>query len=76
MDGIEGIWFPGLGPYVGYPWHFKSNEDKIIKFKWHEFQIIRIDRKKFGGSGITPFYFLALINMAIFGHFSQYRDKG
>jgi hypothetical protein len=32
--------------------------------------------KKIGWSGITPSYFTAIMNMAIFGHFSQYRDKG
>ena len=31
--------------------------------------------KKFDGSGITPSHFPALMNMAIFGHFSQYRAK-
>jgi hypothetical protein len=32
---------------------------------------------KFGGSGITPFYFPALMNMAIFGHFhnTEPRDR-
>ena len=34
------------GHTVGYPWHFKSNEDIITKFKWHGLQIIRINRKK------------------------------
>ena len=34
------------GHTVGYPWHFKSNEDIITKFKWHKFQIIRVYRKK------------------------------
>ena len=33
-------------------------------------------QKKNGGSGITPSCFTAIMNMAIFGHFSQYRDKG
>ena len=33
-------------------------------------------QKKNGGSGITPSYFPALMNMAIFGHFSQYSAKG
>ena len=49
------------GPIVGYPKNFKSNEDIIPKSKWHGFQIIRINRKKFGGSGITPSYFSALL---------------
>ena len=31
-------------------------------------------QKKFGGSGITPSYIPALMNMAIFGHFSRYRE--
>ena len=62
MDGTEGIWFPGLGL-----------EDIITEFKWHRFQIISINRKKFGGSGITPFYFPAPHEH---GHFSQYRAKG
>ena len=35
-----------LGPYVGYPWHFKSNKDVVTKFTWHRLQIIRIYRKK------------------------------
>ena len=33
MDGIEGIWFPGLGTYVGYPRHFKSNKYIIIIYQ-------------------------------------------
>ena len=33
-------------------WHFNSNEDINTKFKWHRFQIIRINKKKFGSSGI------------------------
>ena len=36
----------------------------------------KINRRKFDESGITPFYFPPLMNMAIFGHFSQYRSKG
>jgi hypothetical protein len=32
--------------------------------------------EKNGGSGITPSCFTAIMNVAIFGHFSQYRDKG
>ena len=60
---------------VGWPWHFKSNEDIITKFEWHWFQIIRINRKKFDGSGITSFYFPVLMKMVIFGPFSQYRAK-
>ena len=59
-----------------YTLAFKINADIITKFKWQGFQIITINRKKNGGSGITPSYFPALMNMAIFGHFSQYRDKG
>ena len=55
----------------GWPWHFKNNEDIITKFKWHKFQITRINRKKFDGSGTTPSYFPALMNLAILGHFSQ-----
>ena len=92
MDGIFLLSIQGLAIYrwtelqwnvdfvkghtVGYPWHFKSNEDIITKFKWHELQIIRINREKIGGSGITPSYFPALTNMTIFGRFSLYRDKG
>ena len=59
------------------PWHFKSNEDIITKFKWHGFQIIRINRKKFGGSGTTPSYFPALMNLAIFClfHNTEPRDR-
>ena len=34
------------GHTVGYPWHFKSNEDIITKLKWHGLQIIRVNRKK------------------------------
>ena len=30
----------------------------------------------FGETGITPYFFPALINMSIFGHFSQFRAKG
>ena len=26
--------------YVGYPWHFKSNEDIMTKIEWPGFQII------------------------------------
>ena len=61
---------------VGYPWHFKNNEDIITKFEWHGLQIIKINRKKFNRSDITPSYFLALMKMVIFSHFSQYRAKG
>ena len=57
------------------PWHFKVNEDIITKFEWHGFQIIRINRKKFGRSGITPSYFPTLMSIANFVHFSQYRAK-
>ena len=32
-------------------------------------------QKKNGGSGITSSYFSALMNIAIFGHFSQYWDN-
>ena len=46
------------GPTVSYPWHFKSNEDIITKFKCHGLQIIRINRKKSGWSGITYFFLL------------------
>ena len=60
----------------GWPWHFKSNKDIITKFKWHGFQVIRINRKKFGGHGTAPSSFPTLMNLAIFGHFSQYRAKG
>ena len=37
-----------------------------------------INRKKFGRSGITPFYFpvRVLIKIVILGHFSQYRRQG
>ena len=35
----------------GWRCHFKGNEDIITKFKWHVFQIIRINRKMFGESG-------------------------
>ena len=31
--------------------------------------------EKNGGRDITPFYFPALMNMANFGHFSQFRAK-
>ena len=48
----------------------------ITKFKRHKLQIIKINRKKNGGSSITPSYFPKLMNMAIFGHFSHDRDKG
>ena len=66
---MDGIWFPGLGPYVDYPYHFKSNEDIITKFKWHELQIITINKKKFDGSGITPSYFPTLMKMVILAIF-------
>ena len=66
------MWILSKGLPVGYPWHFKTNKDIITKFKWHTFQIIKINRKKFGESGITPSYFPTLMNMTIFGHFSQY----
>ena len=36
--------------------YYKSIEDIITKFKLHGFQIIKINRKKFGGSGNTPSY--------------------
>ena len=52
-----------------------SKEDIITKIEWHGFQMIRINREKFSGSGTTS-YFPALINLAIFGYFSQYRAKG
>ena len=39
------------------------------------FQFIIINRKKFGGIGTTLSYCPALMNLAIFGHFSQFRDK-
>ena len=38
--------------------------------------VIRIYRKKFDGSGITPDHFPALFKMVIFSPFSQYRAKG
>ena len=53
-----------------------KNEDVITKFEGHRFQIIKIHRKKFSNSDITPSYIPALRNMAIFGRFSQYRAKG
>ena len=37
---------------------------------------MKINRKKFDGSDITPSYFPALMKTAIFGHFSQYRAIG
>ena len=46
-----------------------------MKFECHGFQIIRIDRKKFEGSG-TSSNFPALMKRVIFGHFSRYRAKG
>jgi hypothetical protein len=50
---------------------------KIMKISLQKFndidQIIRINRKKFKGCGITPSYFPALMKRVIFGHFSQYR---
>ena len=51
---------------VKYDLGISSNEDIITKFKWHGFQIIKINRKKFGGIGITPSYYPALMNLAIF----------
>ena len=43
-------------------WFYYLGISKVMtKFKWHEFQIIRINRKKIGGSGITPSYFPALM---------------
>ena len=49
----------------------KKKIDIITKFEWNGLQIIRINRKKFEGSG-----FPALMKRVIFGHFSQYRVKG
>jgi hypothetical protein len=60
---------------VEYPWHLKSNQGVIIKFKWLGLQIVRINRKRFGWCGITSSCFPALMNMVIFGHFSQFRAK-
>ena len=34
MVGLEGNWFPGLGPYVGYPWHFESYYNCNKPFPW------------------------------------------
>ena len=73
MDGIAMKCYFANGPNVGYPWHFKGI---ITKFEWTGSQIIKINRNKFDRSGITPSYFPALMKMAIFGHFSQYRAKG
>ena len=53
-----------------------KNEDVITKFEGHRFQIIKIHRKKFSKSDITPPYIPALMNLAIFGDFSQYIVKG
>ena len=39
------------GPTVGWPWHFKSNEDIITKSKWHESQI----------KESTEFFFLLIL---------------
>ena len=36
------------------------------------FRSLELTGKKFGGSGTTPFYSSALMNLTIFGHFSQY----
>ena len=35
-----------------------------------------LQKKKLGGSGITPSYFSTLMIMEIFGHFLKYRAKG
>ena len=69
MDGIAKNCYFANGPSVGCPWHCKSNKGIIIKFKWLGFQIITIKVKKIGWSGITSFYFPALMKMAIFGLF-------
>ena len=34
-------------------------------------QNIRINRKRIDGSGITPYYFTALMKMVIFGNFNN-----
>ena len=58
-----------------HPLYFKIDEDIITKFKWHGFPIIKFNRKKFDGGGTTPSHFPALMNIAIFGHSSQYKSK-
>ena len=66
-------WASGSSRVV-LPWHFKTSKDITTKFKRHRFQIIKINRKKLCGSGITPSYFPALMNMAIF-HNTETRDR-
>jgi len=43
-----------------------KNEDITTKFEGLRFQIIKINRKKFSRSDITPSYIPDLMNMAIF----------
>ena len=47
-----------------------------IEGQGNRLQIIKINRKKFGGSGITPSYFPALMNMAIFHNTEPKKDFG
>ena len=45
------------------PYIYKS---QAVSYKWNRFQIIRINREKFGRSGITPSHIPGLMNMAFY----------
>ena len=75
MDGIATRCKFANEHYVGYPWHLKKKGYSVNKFESYELQIIKINRKKFDGSDITPSYFPALMKTVIFGHFTKYRAR-
>ena len=63
MDGIATKCKFANKHLVGWPRHFKSITDSITKLEWNGLQIIIINRKKFGGIGIIPFNFPAIMKL-------------
>ena len=49
MDRIAMKFEFANGPIVGWPWHFKINEDGITKFEWHGFRSKELAEKSFMG---------------------------
>ena len=54
----------------------KSNEGIITKFEWKGFQFIKSTEEINDGSGITPSYFSALMNIAFFWSFYTIQSQG
>ena len=63
-------------PGLGYPCISKVMKASLPNFNEKDFRSLESTEEKNGGSGITASYFPTLMNLTIFGHFSQFRAKG